>query len=46
MVNEDTIVLPIAKFEDTTHLPLKSSKTMVQTLNLLSVEATQILEAK
>lgn len=40
------MVLPTAKFEDTFHLPLKSSRTRAQTFDLLPVEVTQMLKVK
>lgn len=41
IVNEDATVLCTAEFQATFHLPLKSSRTRAQTLDLLSVEVTK-----
>lgn len=46
MVNNDAMVLLIARSEGTFHLPLKSSRTRAPTLDLLLVEVTQVLDAR
>ena len=46
MVNKGAMVLFIARFEATIHLPRKFSRTRAPTLNLLSVGVMQMLNMK